>query len=147
MLGVSRLLNGAVTTSDALRYGRRTDQGPAHLLHYSVDKKPVVVWNATRRCNLFCMHCYADSHDREYPGELTTEEGRRLLDDLASFGAPTVIFSGGEPLTRPDLFELAAYPRERGLRAVLSTNGTLITEEGARRIRQVGLAYVGVSLA
>ena len=146
MLSVSRLLNGTVSESDALRYGRRSGHGPAHLLHYSADKKPVVVWNITRRCNLFCMHCYADSHDRAYPGELTTAEGRALVDDLAEFGAPTVIFSGGEPLIRPDVFELAAYARERGLRAVLSTNGTLITEEVARRIRQAGFAYVGISL-
>ena len=146
MLGVSRLLNGTVTEADTLRYGRRSDRGPAHLLHYSADKKPVVIWNATRRCNLSCMHCYSDSHDRAYPGELTTEEGRALLDDLASFGAPTVIFSGGEPLIRPDVFELAQYATDRGLRAVLSTNGTLITEDVARRLRQVGFAYVGVSL-
>jgi len=146
MLGVSRLLNGTVTPMDALRFGRRTQGAPGYLLHYSADKKPVVVWNATRRCNLFCMHCYADSHNREYPGELTTEEGRRLLDDLAGFGVPTVIFSGGEPLMRPDLLELAAYANDLGLRCVLSTNGTLITEDAARRIEQAGFAYVGISL-
>ena len=146
MLGVSRLLNGTVRPEDVLRYGRRSGSGPAHLLHYSSDKKPVVVWNATRRCNLSCMHCYSDSHDREYPGELTTEEGRRLLDDLASFGAPTVIFSGGEPLVRPDLFELAAYAGEVGLRCVLSTNGTLISQEVARKIKEAAFSYVGISL-
>ncbi len=146
MLGVSRLLNGTVTAADALRYGRQTERAPAHLLHYSADKKPVVIWNTTRRCNLFCMHCYADSHDRAYPGELTTEEGRGLLDDLAAFGAPTVIFSGGEPLTRPDVFELAAYARDLGLRCVLSTNGTLITDRAARLIRDAGFVYAGISL-
>lgn len=146
MLGVSRLLNGTVEAADALCYGRRAGSGPAHLLHYSADKKPVVIWNYTRRCNLSCMHCYADSHDRDYPGELTTEEGRSLLDDLAAFGAPTVIFSGGEPLTRPDLFELAAYARSLGLRCVLSTNGTLITSSEARLIKENGFSYVGISL-
>jgi radical SAM protein with 4Fe4S-binding SPASM domain len=146
MLGVSKLLNGTVSTGDLLRYGRRTDVVPAHLLHYSADKKPVVIWNVTRRCNLSCMHCYSDSHDRAYPGELTQEEGRRLLDDLAAFGVPTVIFSGGEPLIREDVFELAAYARDLGLRCVLSTNGTLITGAVAQRIRDVGFAYVGVSL-
>jgi len=146
MLGVSRLLNGTVRPEDALRYGRQTKSGPAHLLHYSADKKPVVVWNATRRCNLSCMHCYADSHDRDYPGELTTEEGKRLLDDVAAFGSPTMIFSGGEPLIRPDIFELAAYARDVGLRCVLSTNGTLITEDVARRIHDAGFSYVGISL-
>ena len=146
MLGVSRLLNGTVRPEDALRYGRHSGKGPAHLLHYSGDKKPVVVWNCTRRCNLHCMHCYADSHDREYPGELTTDEGRRLIDDLASFGAPTVIFSGGEPLIRPDIFELAEYAGEVGLRCVLSTNGTFITQEVAQRIKDVAFSYVGISL-
>ncbi len=146
MLAVSRLLNGTVTPSDALRYGRRTASGPAHLLHYSADKKPVVVWNVSRRCNLFCMHCYSDSHDRAYPDELTTEEGRRLLDDLAAFGIPTVIFSGGEPLLRPDIFELARYAGKLGLRCVLSTNGTLITSQVARQIRAAGFSYAGISL-
>ena len=146
MLSVSRLLNGTVTPADALRYGRQTKGAPPHLLHFSEDKKPVVVWNITRRCNLFCMHCYLDSHDRDYPGELTTKEGKRLLDGLAAFGAPTVIFSGGEPLIRPDLFELAAYAGDLGLRCVLSTNGTLITAEVAQQIRLTGFSYVGISL-
>ncbi len=146
MLSVSRLLNGTVMPDDALRYGRQTAHGPTHLLHFSVDKKPIVVWNVTRRCNLFCMHCYLDSHDRAYPGELTTEEGRRLLDDLASFSVPVVLFSGGEPLIRPDIFELASYASDKGLRCVLSTNGTLITPQVAHQIREAGFSYVGVSL-
>ncbi|MFN8163939.1 MAG: radical SAM protein, partial [Solirubrobacterales bacterium] len=126
MLSVSRLLNGQVGPQDALRYGRRSGAGPAHLLHYSRDKKPVVVWNVTRRCNLHCGHCYADSHDREYPGELSTEDGKRLLGELAQFGVPTVLFSGGEPLLRPDLLELAAHAHRLDMRTVLSTNGTRI---------------------
>jgi len=146
MLGVSRLLNGTVTPADALRYGRQAQRMPGHLLHYAADKKPVVVWNVTRRCNLFCMHCYMDSHDRDYPNELTMAEGRRFLEDLAAFRAPTVIFSGGEPLTRPDIFEVASYAHDLGLRCVLSTNGTLIGPEAARQICDAGFAYVGISL-
>lgn len=146
MLSVTRLLNGTVTASDVLRYGRASGKGPAHMLHFSADKKPVVVWNVTQRCNLFCMHCYASSRDREYPGELTTEEGLALLDDLARFGAPTVLFSGGEPTTRPDLFELVSHASAAGLRCVLSTNGTLITPEIADRIAESGFSYVGISL-
>jgi radical SAM protein with 4Fe4S-binding SPASM domain len=146
MLSVTRLLTGTATAADALRYGRLTGDMPAHLLHFSVDKKPIVVWNLTRRCNLSCMHCYSDSHDEAYAGELTTREGKALLDDLAEFGVPTVLFSGGEPLTRPDVFELARYARDKGLRCVLSTNGTLITPEAARSIRRCGFSYVGVSL-
>lgn len=145
MLSVSRLLNGRVGPQDALRYGRRSGAGPAHLLHYARDKKPVVVWNVTQRCNLHCGHCYADSHDREYPGELSTEEGGRLLEDMAEFGVPTVLFSGGEPLLRPDLFELAARARGLGLRTVLSTNGTRIDPPTADRIAAAGFSYVGIS--
>jgi radical SAM protein with 4Fe4S-binding SPASM domain len=145
MLSVSRLLGGTVESGDALRYGRATPDVPAHMLHFAQEKKPVVVWNVTQRCNLHCAHCYADSHDREYPDELTTEEGLKLIGELAEFGVPTVLFSGGEPLKRPDLFELAAAARDAGLRTVLSTNGTLIDDATAARIAETGFAYVGIS--
>jgi radical SAM protein with 4Fe4S-binding SPASM domain len=146
MLSVSRLLNGQVGTQDALRYGRRSGAGPAHLLHYSRDKTPVVVWSVTRRCNLHCGHCYADSHDRDYPGELSGREAARMLGDLASFGVPTVLFSGGEPLLRPDLFDLAELAGGLGMRTVLSTNGTRIDAAVAERVRDAGFSYVGISL-
>jgi radical SAM protein with 4Fe4S-binding SPASM domain len=146
MLSLSRLLCGTVTSGDALRYGRRSSGGPAHLLHFSEDKRPVVVWNVTRRCNLKCVHCYAASEDRAYRGELTTEEALRVIDDLADFGVPVVLFSGGEPLLREDLFELSARVVERGMRAVLSTNGTLIDEATIARVKEQGFSYVGVSL-
>jgi len=146
MLSLSRLLCGTVTAGDALRYDRRSADLPPHLLHFSEDKRPVVVWNVTRRCNLHCVHCYAAATDRAYEGELTTEEGLRVIDDLADFGVPVVLFSGGEPLTRPDLFTLSRYARDRGLRAVLSTNGTLITPEVAREVQAQGFSYAGISL-
>jgi len=146
MLSVSRLLNGTVTPSDPLRYGRLTSEGPSHLLHYSLDKKPIVVWNLTRRCNLRCAHCYADATDKPQPGEMTTVEGKRLIDDLTDFGVPVLLFSGGEPLLREDLFELTAYAAGKGIRCVLSTNGTLITPEVAEHINAAGFSYVGVSL-
>ncbi len=132
-------------TGDALRYGRRANDGPSHLLHYSEDKKPIVVWNITQSCNLHCGHCYANSKDIEYEGELNTEEGLALIDDVADFGAPVLLFSGGEPIKRPDLFELAAAARDKGLRTVISTNGTLIDEAIAERLKDVGLSYVGIS--
>ncbi|MBJ7347312.1 MAG: radical SAM protein [Thermoleophilaceae bacterium] len=146
MLSVSRLLSGDVEPGDVLRYGRSTRSSPAHMLHFSRDKKPVVVWNVSQRCNLHCAHCYADSHNREYPGELTTEQGIAMLTDLAAFGVPTVLFSGGEPLMRPDLFELAEAARELGLRTVLSTNGTLIDAQNAQKIANAGFSYVGISI-
>lgn len=146
MIGISKLYCGAVEPSDALRYGRDSSKLPSHLLQFSKDKKPVVVWNCTRRCNLKCVHCYAQSRDIDYKGELTTEEGKALIDDLAEFGAPVVLFSGGEPLMRKDLPELAFYAKEKGMRAVISTNGTLITPETARVLKEIGLSYVGISL-
>ncbi|MHB9024842.1 MAG: 12,18-didecarboxysiroheme deacetylase [Armatimonadota bacterium] len=146
MIGISKLYCGTVEVSDPLRYGRKSQDLPSHLLQFSQDKKPVVVWNVGRRCNLRCVHCYAHSRDEEYTGELTHEEGLRLIDDLAAFGAPVLLFSGGEPLMRPDILELIAHARERGMRAVISTNGTLITPEMAGKLKEFGLSYVGISL-
>ena len=146
MIGISKLYCGAVEPSDVLRYNRQSGQLPSHLLQFSADKKPVVVWNMTRRCNLKCIHCYSNSADIEYPDELTTEEGKKLIDDLAQFGSPVIFFSGGEPLLRKDLLELAQYATDKGMRAVISTNGTLITKEIAAKLQKVGLSYVGVSL-
>ena len=146
MIGISKLYCGTVEPSDVLRYGAQSGRLPSHLLQFSRDKKPVVVWNCTRRCNLRCVHCYAHSADQHYSGEMTTEQGVALLEDLAEFGAPVILFSGGEPLLRPDLFELAARATKLGMRAVISTNGTLITEQIAGRLREIGLSYVGVSI-
>jgi 12,18-didecarboxysiroheme deacetylase len=146
MIGISKLCCGTVEPSDALRYGRHSSQLPSHLLQFSADKKPVVVWNVTRRCNLRCVHCYAHAKDQADEGELTTQEGQSLLDDLAAFGAPVVLFSGGEPLVRRDLPELASYAVAKGMRAVISTNGTLITASMARTLKAIGLSYVGISL-
>lgn len=146
MIGISKLYCGTVEPSDALRYGRESKKLPSHLLQFSKDKKPVVVWNMTRRCNLKCVHCYAQAKDIEFENELSTEEGKALIDDLANFGSPVILFSGGEPTLRKDLPELAAYAREKGMRAVISTNGTLIDRDLAKRLKDVGLSYVGVSL-
>lgn len=146
MIGISKLYCGTVEPSDAIRYGRHSGKLPSHLLQFSADKKPVVVWNATRRCNLKCIHCYAHAKDIPFDNELTTEEGKRLIDDLAGFGVPVILFSGGEPMLRKDLPELAGYAVNRGIRAVISTNGTLITAEKAKTLKDIGLSYVGVSL-
>jgi len=146
MIGISKLYCGTVEPSDVLRYGAASKRLPSHLLQFSSDKRPVVVWNCTRRCNLRCVHCYSQSRDRDYPGELTTAEGEALLEDLAAFGCPVVLFSGGEPLLRADLLDLIARARGLGLRAVISTNGTLIEPDLAARLAESGLSYVGVSL-
>lgn len=146
MVGISKLYCGTVEPSDALRYGRKAGRLPSHLLQFSADKKPVVVWNCTKACNLKCVHCYAHAHGGCAANELSFDEGCTLIDDLAAFGSPVILFSGGEPLTRKDLPELAEYAVSKGLRAVISTNGTLITDVTAERFKAIGLSYVGVSL-
>jgi 12,18-didecarboxysiroheme deacetylase len=146
MVGVSKLYCGAVEPGDVLRYRRHSKELPSHLLQFSADKKPVVVWNVTRRCNLKCVHCYAQADASAAPDELTHAEGLALLDNLKTFGVPVVLFSGGEPLMRPDLFELVSRTAALGMRAVISTNGTLITRKVALRLKDLGLSYVGISL-
>ncbi|MBW1893388.1 MAG: 12,18-didecarboxysiroheme deacetylase [Deltaproteobacteria bacterium] len=146
MIGISKLYCGTVEPSDALRYGRDSGKLPSHLLQFSSDKRPVVVWNITRRCNLKCVHCYAKADANSSDNELDTEQGKELIDDLAGFGVPVILFSGGEPLARKDLPELAAYAVEKGMRAVISTNGTLISEKIARTLKEIGLSYVGISI-
>ena len=98
MIGISKLYCGQVEPSDALRYGRHSSQLPSHLLQFSEDKKPVVVWNMTRRCNLKCVHCYAQAVDPDGKDEISTEQGKAIISDLAAYGAPVMLFSGGEPL-------------------------------------------------
>ncbi|PKN60353.1 MAG: 12,18-didecarboxysiroheme deacetylase [Deltaproteobacteria bacterium HGW-Deltaproteobacteria-11] len=146
MIGISKLYCGAVEPGDVLRYNRESGRLPSHLLQFSRDKKPVVVWNMTRRCNLKCMHCYSSSKNIPYRNELTTDEAKTMIRDLAAFGSPVLLFSGGEPLMRKDLPDLARYAVAQGMRAVISTNGTLITAEKAAVFREIGLSYVGVSL-
>jgi len=146
MIGISKLYCATVEPSDALRYERHSGQMPSHLLQFSKDKKPVVVWNMTRRCNLKCVHCYAKSEDISYDNELNHEQSLAMIDDLAEFGVPVLLFSGGEPLVHPRLIEYAQYAVNKGMRAVISTNGTLITEEKAKALKEIGLSYVGISL-
>ncbi len=147
MIGISKLYCGAVEASDPIRYARDSRLLPSHLLQFSKDKRPVVVWNMTKRCNLRCIHCYARAEDESYRGnELTTKEGKAFIDDLALFGVPVILFSGGEPILRKDLPELIDYTVKKGIRAVISTNGTLITEKMAHIFSEYSLSYIGVSL-
>ena len=146
MIGISKLYCGTVEPSDPLRYGRKSGKMPANLLQFSLDKKPIVVWNVTRRCNLHCIHCYSKSQDVDYRGEMTTEQGKSFIDDLAEFRVPVLLFSGGEPFRREDIFELTEYSIRKGIRTVFSTNGTLITKTVAHRLKEMGVSYVGISL-
>lgn len=148
VISISRLLGADARDGDALRYGDRPNGRPGrHAAPRSAaERRPVVVWNATRTCNLRCVHCYSDSEARRYRGELSTDEGRALLDDLRAFGVPALLLSGGEPLVRPDAFDLLAHAKAIGLKVTLSTNGTLIDERAAGRLLAADVAYVGISL-
>ncbi|MCX8053378.1 MAG: radical SAM protein [Armatimonadetes bacterium] len=144
MIGITKLYCGAETPGDPLRYAQ-PDPGTRHPRSV-LDRRPIVVWNSTLRCNLNCVHCYADSENKGYPNELSTSEAQQMIRDLAEFGVPVLLFSGGEPLMREDVYENAALASELGIRTVISTNGTLITEKIAIRIKDAGVAYVGISL-
>jgi len=143
MISLTKLLFNEEYFGDSLRYSTDS-RGAVH--GAAAGMGPVVVWNSTRTCNLKCVHCYMDSDARKYEGELSTEEAKSFIDDLAEFNVPVLLFSGGEPLIRPDFFELAEYGRDKGIRPTLSTNGTLITREVAQRIKDIGVGYVGISL-
>jgi len=107
---------------------------------------PVVIWNLIRRCNLTCKHCYSISADKDFAGELSTAEVYTVMDDLRAFRVPVLILSGGEPLLRPDIFDIAQRAKQMGFYVGLSSNGTLIDESNIDRIASIGFDYVGVSL-
>ncbi len=137
MINCTRLLCAKKGFYDEIRYvkGKPAD-----------TNRPIVVWNTTRSCNLRCVHCYIDAQAKKDKGELSTEQAKVMIDDLAAFGAPVLLFSGGEPFMRGDLFELGKYALSKGLRTVISTNGTLITKDAAEKIKEAGFSYVGISL-
>lgn len=119
---------------------------PTAVRRRSGPVKPVVIWNLTRTCNLRCRHCYTTSADVPFPGELTHEQAMGVLEDLAGFGIPALILSGGEPLSRFDFFPLAERARELGFRHLsLSTNGTKVAEN-IDRLADLSFDYVGISL-
>jgi len=143
MISFTRLLCGSSYYGDQLRYTSDASRG----IHgTSPGRGPVVIWNMTQSCNLNCRHCYASSDGKEYSGEMTTGEGVKFLEDLAEFKVPVILFSGGEPLLREDFFEMADMASRLGMRATISTNGTLITRDMAKSIKNRGISYVGISL-
>lgn len=107
---------------------------------------PVVIWNLIRRCNLKCKHCYSTSLDMDFKDELNTEQIKATIDDLEVAKVPVIILSGGEPLMRPDIFEITAYAKSKGFYVALSTNGTLINEDNIEQIKAADYQYVGISI-
>jgi len=107
---------------------------------------PVVIWNLIRRCNLQCKHCYSTSLDIDFKDELTTQQIKVTIDDLKVAHVPVLILSGGEPLMRPDIYEITAYAKSKGFYVALSTNGTLINESNIAQIKAADYQYVGISI-
>ncbi|GGX80270.1 heme d1 biosynthesis radical SAM protein NirJ [Vogesella alkaliphila] len=119
---------------------------PAPVAPPRPPRGPVLIWNLIRRCNLTCQHCYSISADKDFAGELSTAEVFTVMDDLKAFGVPVLILSGGEPLLRPDIYDIGRRAKQMGFYVGLSSNGTLIDAANVGRIAEVGFDYVGVSL-
>jgi radical SAM protein with 4Fe4S-binding SPASM domain len=150
VLSITNLVCGTPAGNEALRYGHvrrpRAEGGGPRASGAGDAPRPVVVWAVTKACNLRCVHCYASASPGPAPGELSFDEGVALLDDLRRFGVPAVLFSGGEPLVRPDLLRLIDYAQFIGLNCTLSTNGVSLDDAKADALAEVGLRYVGISL-
>ena len=141
MLNVTKLLSGSPQPDGGVRYGEE-DGSPA----CSSQHKPVVVWNITRRCNLHCIHCYSDSTSEHYKGELTLQECIDVIDDLSDYQVPGLLLTGGEPMLHPHFFDLVGYATARDLRVTVSTNGTRIDTTAASKLKDLGVAYLEISL-
>ncbi len=148
MIRLTRLLHGTGTVSQAIKHRKDAPKDvPSGMLAFTETRRPVIFWNITNKCNLACDHCYISAGpDKERAGELSTEEAKAFIDDVSGMGVPLLLFTGGEPLVRNDFWELAAHAQEKKMRAVISTNGTLITKDVARRLKDSGISYVGISI-
>ncbi|WP_258360551.1 radical SAM/SPASM domain-containing protein [Moorella sulfitireducens] len=143
MISLTKLLFDDSYFGDTLRYSQAAAGAKAGARR---DCGPVVVWNCTRACNLKCRHCYAAAGPMPDNEEMDNGAAREFLEQLAAFRVPVLLLSGGEPLARPDIFDLIAGAVQKGLRVTLSTNGTLIDRNTARELKKIGVSYVGVSL-
>lgn len=127
---------------------RERERHDAWMQDIDFDRAPfTVAWEVTRACALVCLHCRAEAQPRRHPLELTTQEGFRLIDDLAEFGSPILVFTGGDPMMRRDLFDLIAYAAQKGLRPALTPSATrLVTRQRLLRAQEAGVRRVAMSL-
>ena len=132
--------------SDELRVKKKNSKITNHESRTTGHELRMVAWELTRSCNLACVHCRASAERGPYSGELSTKECFRIMDEIAPVGKPVLILTGGEPLLRTDIFELARYGSDKGFRVVMATNGTLITEETIRKMKASGIQRISVSL-
>lgn len=143
MIRLTLLRHGDDTVGQTIKH--RSREMPNRLVAFTEMRRPVVFWNITSRCNLSCPQCYI-SAGAPSENELSTDEAKALMDDLASMRVPLLMFTGGEPLLRPDLWKLVGHAQELGIKSAVSTNGTMLTDAVAARMKQAGVEYVGVSL-
>lgn len=143
MISVTKLLCNSQNFGDKLRYIKGAAEEKYGV---SPGRGPVVVWNCTKTCNLKCVHCYANSDCNKYEGELSLTEAKSFINDLGEFRVPVILFSGGEPLLRNDIFELIEHSNKNSIRSTISTNGTLIDKEVSESLKRLNVGYVGVSL-
>lgn len=141
MINLTKLWTAAAQPADDIRYGH--GHGSPHSAN---ARKPIVVWNITRTCNLRCVHCYSDSMAMKYPGELDWGQMQDVVEDLSAYQIPSLLLSGGEPMIHPHFFDLVDLATIAGLKLTISTNGTLIDAEKAARLKAANVAYVGISL-
>ncbi len=141
MINLTKLWTGKAQPADGLRYGLGEDAAAD-----ARSRKPIVVWNITRTCNLHCLHCYSDSASKSYPGELSWEQMEEVVADLAAYQIPSLLLSGGEPTVHPRFNDLVHLATGAGIKLTISTNGTLITPERAQFLKDHNVAYVGISI-
>jgi len=110
------------------------------------DTPRLIFWELTKRCNLACKHCRAEAAEMDYSGELDFDSAKKVIDDITAFANPILVLTGGEPLYRDDIFDIASYAVSKELRVALATNGTLIDEQCAHQIRQAGIARASISI-
>jgi radical SAM protein with 4Fe4S-binding SPASM domain len=144
MINFTKLLGGTPSISQALKDVSK--KGQSELFKACNASSPLVVFNITRQCNLDCLHCYLESKNKKYTGELTTKQIKAVIDSFENIHIPILLLSGGEPLAHKDIFEIIKYAKSKNIRIGLSTNGTLITKDIAKKLRQAEVDYVGVSI-
>jgi len=126
--------------------GNPQHTGASHHSHGAPNKPRLIFWELTKGCNLRCIHCRASATELSSPSDLSTQAAKAIIDQIAEVSSPILVLSGGEPLFRSDIFELAAYGTAKGLRVALATNGTMVTHEVARKIVDSGVRRVAISL-
>lgn len=142
MIRLTLLRHGGDTIGTTIKH---QSSPPGRILAFTEVRSPLVFWNITYRCNLSCHQCYINA-GRSGEEELSTDEALRFMDDIASIKVPLLMFTGGEPLLRPDFWVLADHARQLGIKTAISSNGTLIKEKEALDLKKNGVEYVGVSL-